>query len=356
MRRFTLVICMSILLLLVAAPVTALTSQTIASDSIGTVSPTAIQKGETVEVTINGVNFTGTQGTVRLEKSGENDIEPQSITSWSVSQIKCKFKAGSTREIGKWNVVVVKGFDSTTIVGVDKIALTDKLSLTSIEPKTGPANDDLDFTLKGKNFDDDIINKVYLYKKGNENITDSNVDVKSETELKGTFELDGAEEDDYDVCIEDKNGIVECDLSFEVTSGEVGELSVSSSPSGAAVSLDGVNKGNTPLTIEDIVVGSHKVVLTKAGYQEWGKTVRIDADEEEEIDATLYAVPTATQSAAPTPPPPTATPRTTRTTIKSSIAIPTTWVDTPTTTAASPVDPLLIIGALGLGFIALRKP
>lgn len=43
-------------------------------------------------------------------------------------------------------------------------------------------------------------------------------------------------------------------------------LSISSTPSGASVYLDGVYKGTTPLTILDVSVGSHTIKLTLSGY------------------------------------------------------------------------------------------
>lgn len=358
MKRFTLFICMCMLLLLVAAPVTAaMTTTTISGDSISTISPAAGQRGDTVTVTITGTNFTTTSGDVWLEKSGENNIVADSITSWTGGNtIVCKFKISSSRDLGKWNVVVSKGLDSTTIVGVDKFTITEKMTLTSISPVTGRVDNDVDFTLKGKNFDEDMIKKVFLYKKGNTNITDDNVDYKSSTELKGTFDLDDAEEDSYDVCIEDKSGTVECDLEFEVTTNDVGSIDFSSSPSGATIYIDNIANGTTPHTVDDLIVGSYKVVLKKSGYEDWGKNVNVEEDEETKVEAKLYAVATATQATQATPVPPTATRTTVRTVAKSTIKVPTTWVDTPTTTAASPLDPAIIIGAVGLVLIALRKP
>jgi hypothetical protein len=41
----------------------------------------------------------------------------------------------------------------------------------------------------------------------------------------------------------------------------VGSLAVASEPSGAKVSVDGRNRGITPLTIEDLALGSHNVVI-----------------------------------------------------------------------------------------------
>ncbi len=65
-----------------------------------------------------------------------------------------------------------------------------------------------------------------------------------------------------------------------------GTLSVSSSPSGAAVYVDGSYRGVTSTTIGNLVPGSHSVRLTKAGYQDWTGSVTISAG------ATTYLNPT----------------------------------------------------------------
>lgn len=65
-----------------------------------------------------------------------------------------------------------------------------------------------------------------------------------------------------------------------------GTLSVSSSPSGAAVYVDGSYRGVTATTIGNLVPGSHSVRLTKAGYLDWTGSASISAG------ATTYLNPT----------------------------------------------------------------
>jgi hypothetical protein len=48
-----------------------------------------------------------------------------------------------------------------------------------------------------------------------------------------------------------------------------GSLSVSSSPSGAAVYVDGLYRGITSTIVGNLAQGSHSVRLSKAGYQDW---------------------------------------------------------------------------------------
>ena len=237
----------------------------------------------------------------------------------------------------------------------DAFTVTEAMTLTSISPDSGRADDDdLDFTLKGKKFEDNIAD-VYLLNDDNK-ISADDFDRKSSSEITGTFDLEDEDEGTYDVCVKDDFGAIECDLDFEILTNAEGSIEISSSPSGASIFIDNIANGTTPNTVDDILVGSYKIVLKKSGYDDWGKVVNVEEDEVTEVDATLYAIRTATPTTAPAAPAQTTVPRTTvRTTVKSTIKIPTTWVDTATTTAASPLDPAIIIGAVGLVLLALRK-
>jgi hypothetical protein len=354
MSGFKYIICFILVLLMATVPVTA-TSTTISGDSITSVSPAVGQKGNTVTVTITGLNFTSTTGSVRLEKSGDSDIDG-TITSWGVGQIICKFAIKTSRDTGKWDVVVVKGYDDTVIVGSQKFAVTDEVTITSITPESGQAGDDVDFTIAGKDFDEDMDYDIFLYNSNYDNITADDVTVKSSTKITGTFEIDDdADEATYQVCILDEYDAVTCKKSaFKVTTNKEGTIDIASNPSGASIYIDDIANGTTPKSV-DILVGSHKVTLKKTGYQDWGKIVNVEEDETTEIDATLSAAATATPTPTQSTPRPTTPPTTVRTTIKSTLQLPTTWADTPTTAAESPVDPVLIAGSVALAFIALRK-
>lgn len=72
-----------------------------------------------------------------------------------------------------------------------------------------------------------------------------------------------------------------------------GSLSVSSSPSGAAVYVDSIYQGVTSTTIGNLVPGSHSVRLTKAGYQDWTGSVSIAAG------STTYLNPSLVQNPQP---------------------------------------------------------
>jgi hypothetical protein len=341
-----------ILLLTVAVPVVA--------DSIDSVSPAVGYRGETMTLTITGMNFTTTEGDVRLMKSDENNITA-AISSWGPATIVCTVAISSSKATGTWDVVIIKGVDDTEIVKDSAFSITDPMELTSISPTSGqPDNDSIDFTLAGSGLSD--VENVYLYNKAYDNITADSVDAASSTKVTGTFDLSDANESTYDVCVEDSYNVVKCDLSFEIYTEEVGTVVVSSEPTGASIYVDGSLTGTTPDTVKNLVAGSHKLVLKKTGYDDWGKIVTVVADDETEVDATLNQITTAAPTAVQTAQPMaeatavrTAQPTTARTTRASTVVVPTPWPSTTTEAAASPIEPAVIISTLGLAFLALRK-
>jgi len=66
-----------------------------------------------------------------------------------------------------------------------------------------------------------------------------------------------------------------------------GSISVSSTPSGADIYLDGAYKGTTPATIPDASPGSHTLKLEKHGYAEWLTSVHVTSGVTEPITAHL---------------------------------------------------------------------
>lgn len=55
------------------------------------------------------------------------------------------------------------------------------------------------------------------------------------------------------------------------------DISVSSSPVGADIYLDGTNKGKTPMSLNDIKQGPHNITLKLAEYEDWSQTVNLNA-------------------------------------------------------------------------------
>jgi len=78
-------------------------------------------------------------------------------------------------------------------------------------------------------------------------------------------------------------------LSMESTA-----LTVTSEPTGATVFVDGQRVGNTPLTVEDLSRGTHKITMSSPGYS-WSGEVSVGP-----VSAPLHATLNATPRARPT--------------------------------------------------------
>lgn len=78
-----------------------------------------------------------------------------------------------------------------------------------------------------------------------------------------------------------------------------GALIVSSVPDGAGVYVDNSYKGVTPLTVRDLVPGSHVIMIRESGYSDWTTTVAVIADNAISLTGTLSPAAQATRSPAP---------------------------------------------------------
>jgi hypothetical protein len=67
----------------------------------------------------------------------------------------------------------------------------------------------------------------------------------------------------------------------------VGMLTVESRPTGARVFLDGKLMGTTPLAVASLGAGEHAVRLERDGYRRWSSSVRIVANEQNRVTASL---------------------------------------------------------------------
>ena len=84
--------------------------------------------------------------------------------------------------------------------------------------------------------------------------------------------------------------------------GTTGSLDISSTPSGSAIYVDGVNKGITPMILSDVPAGSHMLELWYPGYTSLKKSVEIKAGTTSYVDASLspIIVPTSLPTTVPT--------------------------------------------------------
>ena len=71
----------------------------------------------------------------------------------------------------------------------------------------------------------------------------------------------------------------------------LGALQVSSTPSGATLVFDNVNEGTTPVTVQNILAGSHMISLRKEGYYYYNADVAIAAGKTTTVSASLYRYP-----------------------------------------------------------------
>lgn len=68
---------------------------------------------------------------------------------------------------------------------------------------------------------------------------------------------------------------------------QTGSIKISSDPIGAEVYFDGAYKGVTPITISNVPIGAHTIVLKKFGYAEWSQSVNIQVDRTIEVNHSM---------------------------------------------------------------------
>ena len=89
-------------------------------------------------------------------------------------------------------------------------------------------------------------------------------------------------------------------VALSRTPPATGAAEIASDPPGAVVTLDGTAVGQTPFVDARLKVGTHKVDITKEGYEPWSGTVTVQAGKRARVDARLRNL----AFSAPTPPPP----------------------------------------------------
>ncbi|MBW1713269.1 MAG: caspase family protein, partial [Deltaproteobacteria bacterium] len=82
------------------------------------------------------------------------------------------------------------------------------------------------------------------------------------------------------------------------------QLVVESSPSGAEVHLDGRFKGATPLSIDSLPPGQHKIQIKKPGYEDWTETLKVAARDRLVLRPWLKKLPETKPEATPEKTPP----------------------------------------------------
>lgn len=81
--------------------------------------------------------------------------------------------------------------------------------------------------------------------------------------------------------------VEERESELRYTEEPKGSISITSDPSGASVYLDGTPKGTTPISLDNVVSGSHTIELTKSGYESKTLAVSLSAGGAENIRESL---------------------------------------------------------------------
>ena len=77
-----------------------------------------------------------------------------------------------------------------------------------------------------------------------------------------------------------------------------GAISIMSIPLDTTIFLDGSEKGQTPLVIEDVTLGRHTLRLSKKDYQNWEEDIQVEKDKRIEISARLKTISSLLQISA----------------------------------------------------------
>ena len=86
-----------------------------------------------------------------------------------------------------------------------------------------------------------------------------------------------------------------------------GAIDIISTPAMAEIIIDGKAVGRTPISLSDILIGSHNITLSKSGYNSYSQTITIVEDQSVTLNATLTEQSKQTQT-VPAPKPQTTAP------------------------------------------------
>jgi hypothetical protein len=142
-------------------------------------------------------------------------------------------------------------------------------------------------------------------------------------------------------------------IATETTTQQItnGSIKVESNPSNAAVFLNTEYQGKTPSTLYNITHGTYRVLVQKIGYLDWSDRISVTSGTRTDVYATLQVEATDTTIVTAIPTAITVKPTISKT---STVKVPTPWPSA-TPTPSSSMSSLAIIGAVGFGFVVLRK-
>lgn len=318
--------------------------------TISTVTPSSgINNGYIRSVDISGSGFVS-PASVRLVKSGQTNITMVNA-NYTSSHIVGDFNLNGALA-GTWDVVVINPDLGivTSSSGFTVINASSASTVTVISPSSGTTNTTVGTTISGTGFQSNA--RMRLARSGYNDILGT-VTSTSATSLVGTFDLTGQAPGSWNACVLYDGTTRVCGPTFTINalaSTANGSISFTSTPSSATVYVDSTKKGTTPFTLYNVTPGSYAIKVQKDGYLDWANRVTVTAGNRTEVAAKLTAEDTSVTTAAT--PLPTITTATLPPTTKRTIATPTPW---PSDTPASPVEVPVLIGAVALGLVLLRK-
>jgi len=333
----------------VSAPLVAITP----APTISSISPTYGYNSSIVSITCTGTNFISGASVV-LAKSGQTNITG-SVSSYSSTQLVYTFPITGI-PAGSWYIIVTNpdGQSATSTSTFEIRNPTSTATLASITPSSADTNTTVYITsLAGTGF---VSTPTIYLKKSGVNDIPGTVTSMSATNIVGNFNLNQRTPGAYQVCVVNSGTDAVCGLTFTITAPGVitnGTISFGSSPSGASVYINATKKGTTPFTLPDLPPGSYFIRMQRADYTDYTTQAIVTSGNTTSVYAYLTQAATYTTTATPTPTPIPTTVTTVKTTKKSTTTAPTPWPSA--TTQASPVGPLVILGAIGLGFVILRR-
>jgi PEGA domain len=333
----------------VSAPLVAV----ISSPAISSISPNSGYNSSAINnVVIAGSGFATSGTVVRLYKSGQTNITGL-VTSAAAGQLTCNFPITGNMA-GTWDMVVINPDGGTvtyssgfTIVDASAVA-----TITGITPSSGTTNTTVTITsLAGTGFQSTA--QIRLTRTGYNDLIGS-VSSFGSTSLAGTFDLTNEAPGTWTACVLYDGTNRVCGPVFTIyatTSAVNGSIFCESNPSGSSLYLDNVLEGTTTLTLYNVTPGDHRILMEESGYQSYSSTVTVTPGNQTSVYGRLNEVTVATATTA-TPVITTYTP--VPTVKKTTKPTPTPWpTDTPT--PASPVGPLVIIGAVGIACCLMRR-
>jgi hypothetical protein len=225
-------------------------------------------------------------------------------------------------------------------------------TLDSITPSSGETNTTVSITsLAGTDFANGA--SIRLKRSSNDPIVGSITSLNS-TRIVGTFNLNNQDPGDYQVCVYNNATSFACGLTFTIKAPSEAVASSSvffeTNPPGATVYLNGTKVGTSVFTYNNATPRTYKVLIQKSGYEDYTGSVTVPEGKRVRYYAQLTPLGAGITAATATPVP-------TATTVgKSTLKVPTTWPST-TPTPTSPVDPAIVIGAIGigLGLVVVRR-